>query len=349
MQKGRRKKSGTDIADFADCRLPIADCRLPIAAPFPIADCRFVPVAIADCRINCRLPANTPSRRNSHVVSFADCRQVTGRKCGNFYRHAGYAVSFDYEIMTALRDAFAKSIGAAMCRRDEKRKDGGVFSRKGYDAKLRLNIPNAKFLKAAVYYNFGDEHGAESDDGFRYGAEAHLIPGLRIALLYDNGEEELGGEVSYIHTIGEVQQAQTANEQWTPDLFAAVSREHSQRIERIISVSVQAIAEPQIRTSVMITTLIMITPQTLRVANVLFSITILNVAGQAILVSTRPKIEMTLPPATASRPYVLTIMRNFNNDFRGRNDANSPVIVSAYAPVLVGTGYRFGIGETGPR
>ena len=54
--------------------------------------------------------------------------------------------------------------------------------------------------------------------------------GLRIALLYDNGEKELGGEVSYIHTIGEVQQAQTANEQWTPDLFAAVSREHSQRI-----------------------------------------------------------------------------------------------------------------------
>ena len=115
---------------------------------------------------------------------------------------------------------------------DEKRKDGGViFSRKGYDAKLRLNIPNAKFLKAAVdYYNFGDEHGAESDDGFRYGAEAHLIPGLRIALLYDNGEEELGGEVFYAHTIGEVQQSQTTNEQWTPDLFAAVSREHSQRI-----------------------------------------------------------------------------------------------------------------------
>ena len=292
-----------------------------------------------------------------------------GANAGIFYRRFNGDILFGGNVFLDYEDndlgcAFSRySIGGELQNQygsfaanyyvpitDEKRKDGGViFSRKGYDAKLRLNIPNAKFLKAAVdYYNFGDEHGAESDDGFRYGAEAHLIPGLRIALLYDNGEEELGGEVSYIHTIGEVQQAQTANEQWTPDLFAAVSREHSQRIERIISVSVQAIAEPQIRTSVMITTLIMITPQTLRVANVLFSITILNVAGQAILVSTRPKIEMTLPPATASRPYVLTIMRNFNNDFRGRNDANSPVIVSAYAPVLVGTGYRFGIGETGP-
>ena len=42
-------------------------------------------------------------------------------------------------------------------------------------------------------------------------------------------------QVSYTHTIGEVQQVQTTNAQWTPDLFAAVSREHSQRI---VSVSV---------------------------------------------------------------------------------------------------------------
>ena len=145
-------------------------------------------------------------------------------KLGNFYRY-----SIGGELQNQY-GSFAANYYIPLT--DEKRKDGGViFSRKGYDAKLRLNIPNAKFLKAAVdYYNFGEEHGAESDDGFRYGAEAHLIPGLRIALLYDNGGEELGGEVSYIHTIGEVQQSQTANEQWTPDLFAAVSREHSQRI-----------------------------------------------------------------------------------------------------------------------
>ena len=156
-------------------------------------------------------------------------------KLGNFYR---YSIGGEAQNRYG---SFAANYYVPITK--EKRKDGGViFSRKGYDAKLRLNIPNAKFLKAAVdYYNFGDEHGAESDDGFRYGAEAHLIPGLRIALLYDNGEKELGGEVSYIHTIGEVQQAQTANEQWTPDLFAAVSREHSQRI---VSVNVVPPAPP---------------------------------------------------------------------------------------------------------
>ena len=260
-------------------------------------------------------------------------------KLGNFYR---YSIGGEAQNRYG---SFAANYYIPLT--DEKRKDGGViFSRKGYDAKLRLNIPNAKFLKAAVdYYNFGDEHGAKSDDGFRYGAEAHLIPGLRLGLFYDDGGEELGGEVSYIHTIGEVQQAQTTNEQWTPDLFAAVSREHSQRI---VSVSVQAIAEPQIRTSVMITTLIMITPQTLRVANVFFSITVGVGTSQEQLILTRPKIEMTLPPATASRPYILTIMRDLNSEFRGRNDSNSPVIISSYAQVLVGTGYRFNQAGTGP-
>ena len=150
-------------------------------------------------------------------------------KLGNFYR---YSIGGEAQNRYG---SFAANYYVPIT--DEKRKDGGViFSRKGYDAKLRLNIPNAKFLKAAIdYYNFGEEHGKESDDGFRYGAEAHLIPGLRLGLFYDDGGEELGGEVSYIHTIGEVQQSQTTNEQWTPDLFAAVSREHSQRI---VSVSV---------------------------------------------------------------------------------------------------------------
>ena len=150
-------------------------------------------------------------------------------KLGNFYR---YSIGGEAQNRYG---SFAANYYVPITK--EKRKDGGViFSRKGYDAKLRLNIPNAKFLKAAVdYYNFGDEHGAESDDGFRYGAEAHLIPGLRLGVFYDDGGEELGGEVSYTHTIGEVQQVQTTNAQWTPDLFAAVSREHSQRI---VSVSV---------------------------------------------------------------------------------------------------------------
>ena len=80
------------------------------------------------------------------------------------------------------------------------------------------------------YYHYHGKYNVKEDKGLRYGAEAHLFPGLRVALLYDDDGDELGGDISYTHIIGEVQQSQTANEQWAPDLFAAVSREHSQRI-----------------------------------------------------------------------------------------------------------------------
>ena len=77
-------------------------------------------------------------------------------KLGNFYR---------YSIGGEAQNQYGSfAVNYYVPITDEKRKDGGgvIFSRKGYDAKLRLNIPNAKFLKAAVdYYNFGDEHGAE--------------------------------------------------------------------------------------------------------------------------------------------------------------------------------------------
>ena len=229
-------------------------------------------------------------------------------KLGNFYR---YSIGGEAQNKYG---SFAANYYVPIT--DEKRKDGGViFSRKGYDAKLRLNIPNAKFLKAAVdYYNFGDEHGAESDDGFRYGAEAHLIPGLRIALLYDNGEKELGGEVSYIHTIGEVQQSQTTNEQWTPDLFAAISREHSQRI---ISVSVQAIQLSLVPSQTITTIITTRTEIVRREASVAFTSSYPVGSFLATLTSVGRKILATLPPATASRPYVLTIMRDLNAAYSG--------------------------------
>ena len=268
-----------------------------------------------------------------------------GFNAGVFYRHItdnvliGANAFVDYENHK-LGNFYRYSIGGEAQNRygsfaanyyvpitDEKRKDGGViFSRKGYDAKLRLNIPNAKFLKAAVdYYNFGEEHGAESDDGFRYGAEAHLIPGLRIALLYDNGEKELGGEVSYIHTIGEVQQSQTANEQWTPDLFAAVSREHSQRIITAttgpgISLRVSAINTTFMAATIAgittRTTTEMLTVQQVNAASVYFTARINNPAnvGGFVIATTRFKFLITLPPASQiTRPLFLTASQPWGN------------------------------------
>ena len=64
-------------------------------------------------------------------------------KLGNFYR---YSIGGEAQNQYG---SFAANYYIPLT--DEKRKDGGgsiVFSRKGYDAKLRLNIPNAKFLKA---------------------------------------------------------------------------------------------------------------------------------------------------------------------------------------------------------
>ena len=255
-------------------------------------------------------------------------------KLGNFYR---YSIGGEAQNKYG---SFAANYYVPIT--DEKRKDGGViFSRKGYDAKLRLNIPNAKFLKAAVdYYNFGDEYGAESDDGFRYGAEAHLIPGLRLGLFYDDGGEELGGEVSYIHTIGEVQQSQTTNEQWTPDLFAAISREHSQRIISVQAIQLSLMPMVPIQTTLVpsqtITTIITTrTEMVMREANVDFTSSYVA-AAFATIVSFGRKILATLPPATASRPYVLTIMRDLNDAYSGVNGGGGRAI---WPPSLAGNNF----------
>ncbi len=117
---------------------------------------------------------------------------------------------------------------------DDKRKGVTVtYSRPGYDANLRVNIPNLHYLKArADYYNFDGKYGGKNDSGFRYGFELHPFAGLQVGAFYDGGGEEFGGKIAYAHTFGETpQQPQTGkNDDPRAYLFAAVEREHTQRI-----------------------------------------------------------------------------------------------------------------------
>ncbi|MGI9337174.1 MAG: inverse autotransporter beta domain-containing protein, partial [Gammaproteobacteria bacterium] len=127
-----------------------------------------------------------------------------------------------------------------------------AFSREGYDAKLRLNAPGYKEVKAAIdYYRFDGKGKTENDKGWRYGLEFVPIPSFHFALYYDDSAETIGGDIGYSHTIGKVQKRES-NAAFSPDLFAAVSREYSQRI---VTMAITTFAPPVINTNIVIMTM----------------------------------------------------------------------------------------------
>ena len=104
-----------------------------------------------------------------------------------------------------------------------------AFSQKGYDANLRINIPQLDFLKVrADYYHFDGKYGGENDKGFRYGLELQPISNLRIGAFYDDGSEKFGGDIVYVYNISPPQKRESTG--FAPDLFSPVVREYSQRI-----------------------------------------------------------------------------------------------------------------------
>ena len=140
-----------------------------------------------------------------------------------------------YSIGGELRDKhFALAANFYLPIADERKVNSTViaFSRRGYDAKLRAAIPHLDIAKIAVdYYRFRGRGDTKADKGFRYGAELHPLAGLRIGVLYDDNAKKIGGDIAYSHSIGKVQTQQNNNaDNFTPDLFAPVSREYSQRI-----------------------------------------------------------------------------------------------------------------------
>ena len=222
-----------------------------------------------------------------------------------------------------------------------------AFSQKGYDANLRINIPQLDFLKVrADYYHYSGEYGVENDKGLRYGLEVQPISNLRIGAFYDDGGEKFGGDIAYVYNISEPQLSlKQESTGFAPDLFSPILREYSQRIITATTgpqISLRATLttyttmtfEPTTTTittgnlmtvaNVMrIATLTMTTRMTTetemimelaRAASVYFTTRIDNPAGQAgyVIATIQQKHLITLPPALQiTRPLFLTINRNW--------------------------------------
>ncbi len=243
-----------------------------------------------------------------------------------------------------------------------------AFSREGYDAKLRLNAPGYREVKAAFdYYHFDGKGETAKDAGWRYGLEFVPIPSFHFALYYDDSAETIGGDIGYSHTIGETQKRES-NAAFAPDLFAAVSREYSQRIATVattttapilttpppppdnVSIDIMtmrtttAITAAAITTTARMTTAAVTTTMTTempgmtvasRVASV--EVTVQTEVGLVITTFRNSRVLVTLPPENTQRPHVLTITTSRNSPvFDGR------VIITPRPLLLpVGDFYQF--------
>ena len=205
-----------------------------------------------------------------------------------------------------------------------------AFSQKGYDANLRINIPQLDFLKvAADYYHFDGKYGGENDNGFRYGLELQPIANLWIGAFYDDGGEKFGGDIAYIYNIAPPQKRELT--EFAPDLFSPILREYSQRIITAttgpgISLRVSAVmttfttmtAELITRTTTFSTmagvetrtTTEMTVPS--RRASVNATVQYYEMPNFYVVISTGAKYLVTLPSMTTTRPWVITAMLNLD-------------------------------------
>ena len=219
-----------------------------------------------------------------------------------------------------------------------------AFSQKGYDANLRINIPQLDFLKVrADYYHFDGKYGGENDKGFRYGLELQPISNLRIGAFYDDGGEKFGGDIAYIYNISPPQKRESAVA-FSPDLFSPVLREYSQRIiTATTGPQIQVLRTPTLTTTmtrifpamtlttfmtmVGMTTIMTIETPTSRVipntrmVSVLFRTRIDFGVRNYIVLTTRSRILITLPLAASSLPRSQTITRNLEILFAMVNTA----------------------------
>ncbi len=248
-----------------------------------------------------------------------------------------------------------------------------AFSRQGYDGKLRIAAPRFRRIKAAVdYYHFVGEGDTAKENGFRYGMEWHPTPALRLNLFYDDGGEKFGGDIAYAWTLGETQARQNGGETFAPDMFAAVSREYSQRIATVAAVGISlrisivgimtnamtipaittttGMTAAAITTTTTITTPPMMTIMTMfpvmtaatRMANVHFTISLdinhplLNL-NYYYLATTQQRHLVTLP-VSSGRPILITTEREYAVNNR------NVIVVTSVGQGAIPPGITLGLG-----
>ena len=214
-----------------------------------------------------------------------------------------------------------------------------AFSQEGYDANLRINIPQLDFLKVrADYYHYSGEYGVENDKGLRYGLELQPISNLRIGAFYDDGGEKFGGDIAYVYNISPPQKRESTG--FAPDLFSPIVREYSQRIiTATTGPQIQILRTPDMITFMTATILAITTTTTMTTPHL---VEVMTVAGNSRAASvqvttsfdTGPNYEevttafrflVTLPPLPVTPPIVVRVRRNLHQEVVNSGISNRSV------------------------
>ena len=279
------------------------------------------------------------------------------------YEKGDYGEFLRYGIGGELQNryvAFAANLYLPIT--DDKHKGAQVaFSQKGYDANLRINIPQLDFLKVrADYYHFDGKYGGENDNGFRYGLEVQPIANLRIGAFYDDGGEKFGGDIAYIYNISPPQKRESTG--FAPDLFSPVVREYSQRIiTATTGPQIQVLRIPDLTTfmvsiiSAITTTTTMTTPHLVEVTTTVGNsraasvqvTTSFEVGGLIEEVTTAFRFLVTLPPLPVTYPIVINANRNLGQEVinSGISNINVAIVVADNSGGVIGDAYAFRVGN----
>ena len=243
------------------------------------------------------------------------------------YEKGDYGEFLRYGIGGELQNRYASfAMNYYLPITDDKHNGAQVaFSQKGYDANLRINIPQLDFLKVrADYYHYDGDYGVKEDNGFRYGMELQPLAGLQLGVFYDDGGEKFGGDIVYVYNIA-AHAKRESKDAFSPDLFAPIVREYSQRIItattgpqiEVLRIATATITRTEITPAITTrmtteTTMIADANNIARAASVHFTTRINNPASFAgyVIATTQVKYLITLPPASQiTRPLMLTISR----------------------------------------